>query len=129
MQKITTALELKEAIRLLEETQVSEGRILKEQFFIVLESIKPVNLIKSTFNEVVSSPNLINNIFSTTIGLAAGYLSNKTIVGSSGNLFKKLLGTLLQFGVTTLIIKNPEAIKSFGERLLERFLSKKADDS
>jgi hypothetical protein len=129
MQKITSALELKGAIRLLEETQVVEGRILKEQFFIVLESIKPVNLIKSTFNEVVSSPNLMNNVLGTSIGLAAGYLSNKTIVGSSGNPFKKLLGTLLQFGVTALIIKNPEAIKSFGQSLFQRFLGKKVADS
>ena len=113
MQNITTALELKESIRLLEVTQVAEGRICKEQFYVVLESIKPVNLIKNTFNEVVSSPNLMNSVLGTTIGLAAGYLSNKTVVGSSENLLQKLLGTLLQFGVTTLIIKNSESIKSF----------------
>ncbi len=101
----------------------------KDQFFVVLESIKPVNIIKSTFNEVVSSPNLMNNVLGASIGLAAGYLSNKTVVGSSGNVFKKFLGTILQFGVTTLIMKNPEAIKSLGESLLERFLTKKVDDS
>ena len=125
MQKITSAKELKDAIRFLEEKQADQGRVLKEQFFIVIESIKPVNIIKNTFKEVATSPKLISEILSTTIGLAAGYISNKTIVGSSGNLFRKLVGTVLQFGVTTLIIKNPEAVKSLGQTLLQRFLSKK----
>ncbi len=125
MQKITSAKELKDAIRFLEEKQADQGRVLKEQFFIVIESIKPVNIIKNTFKEVATSPKLISEILSTLIGLAAGYISNKTIVGSSGNLFRKLVGTVLQFGVTTLIIKNPEAVKSLGQTLLQRFLSKK----
>jgi type IV secretory pathway TrbL component len=129
MQKITSAKELKDAIRFLEEKQTEQGWDLKEQFFIVIESIKPVNIIKNTFNELASSPNLISNILSTSIGLTVGYISNKTIAGSSGNLFRKFLGTILQFGVTALIIKNPEAIKSFGNSLLHRFLSKKEADS
>jgi hypothetical protein len=129
MKKITSAKELKDAIRSLEEKQDAQGRILKEQFFIIIESIKPVNIIKRTFNEATLSPNLISNILSTAIGLTAGYISNKTIVGSSGNLFRKLLGTILQFGVTALIIKNPEAIKSFGHSILQRFLSRKEADS
>lgn len=129
MQNITSATELKDAIRSLEETQSVQGRLLKEQFFIVVESIKPVNIIKNTFNEVVSSPDLMSNILTTTIGLTAGYISKKSIVGASGNLFKKLLGTILQFGVTTLVLRNPEAIKSFGQGLIQRFLSKKEVDS
>lgn len=129
MQKIISSKELKDAIQSLEEKQADQGRLLKEQFFIVIESIKPVNIIKSTFNEVASSPYLMSNILRTTIGLTAGYISNKTIVGSSGNLLRKLLGTILQFGVTTLIIRNPEAIKSFVQSFLQRFLSKKEADS
>ena len=125
MQKITSVLELKDAIRSLEEKQADQGRVLKEQFFIVVESIRPVNIIKSTFKEVATSPKLMSEILSTTIGLAAGYVSNKTIVGSSGNLFRKLVGTVLQFGVTALILKNPEAVRSLGQTLLLRFLSKK----
>jgi hypothetical protein len=129
MQNIASAIELKDAIRSLEETQSVQGRALKEQFFIVVESIKPVNIIKSTFKEVASAPDLLSNILSTTVGLTAGYISNKTVVGASGNLFKKLLGTILQFGITSLIIRNPEAIKSFGQGLIQRFLSKEEVDS
>jgi hypothetical protein len=125
MQNITTSTELKEAIILLEEQQSVQGLALKGQFFTVVESIKPVNLIRSTFNQVTSSPDLLGGLLSTTVGLAAGYLSNKTLVGSSANLFKKLLGTVLQFGITTMIVKNPDAVKTLGQTILHRIFNKK----
>jgi hypothetical protein len=125
MKKITSTGELRDAIRLLEEKQSMGGRLLKEHFFIVLESVKPVNIIKNTFKEVASEPDLISNILSTTLGLTAGYISNKTVVGSSGNMLRKLLGTILQFGVTSLIIKNPETIKSVVQSVSELFHRRK----
>jgi hypothetical protein len=129
MQNITSSTELKNAIILMEEQQAVQGLVLKEQFFAIVESIKPVNLIRSTFNQVTSSPDLLGGLLSTTLGLAAGYISNKTLVGSSANLFKKLLGTVLQFGITTMIVKNPEAVKSLGQILLHRIFNKKVAGS
>jgi hypothetical protein len=125
MQNITSSTELKNAIILMEEQQAVQGLVLKEHFFAMVESIKPVNLIRSTFNQVTSSSDLLGGLLSTTLGLAAGYVSNKTLVGSSANLFKKLLGTVLQFGITTMIVKNPEAVKSLGQILLHRIFNKK----
>ena len=129
MQSISSAAELKEAIRLLQEQQAFQGLVLKEEFFNVMESIKPINIIKSTFSQVSSSHDLIGNILSTTVGLAAGYISNKTLVGSSANLLKRLFGTVFQFGITSLIARNPEAVKSLGHTLLHRMLNKKTADS
>jgi hypothetical protein len=129
MQNITTSTELKDAIKLLEDRYVIQGAVLKEQFFEVIESIKPVNIIRSTFNQVASSPDLLGGLLSTTVGLAAGYISNKTLVGSSASLFKKLLGTVLQFGITTMIVKNPEAVRTLGQTLLHRIFNKKETDS
>jgi hypothetical protein len=129
MQIITTSTELKDAIKLLEDRQSIQGAVLKEQFFEVIESIRPVNLIRSTFSQLRSSPDLLGGVLSTTVGLAAGYLSKKTLVGSSANLFKKLLGTVLQFGITTMIVKNPEAVKTLGQTLLHRIFNKKETDS
>jgi hypothetical protein len=129
MQNITTSTELHDAILHLEEQQVVRGLALKEQFFVVVESIKPVNILRSTISQVTSSPDLLSGMLSTTVGLAAGYLSNKTLVGSSANLFKKLLGTVLQFGITTMIVKNPDAVKSLGQILLHRIFTKKETGS
>jgi hypothetical protein len=129
MQSITSTAELKEAIRSLQEKQSFQGLVLKEEFFVVVESIKPINIIKSTFSQVASSHDLIGNLLSTTVGLAAGYISKKTLVGSSANLLKKLFGSVFQFGITTLIARNPEAVKSLGHSLLHRMLNKKTADS
>lgn len=125
MQNITTSTELRDAILLLEERQAVQGLVLKEQFFTVVESVKPINILRSTLSQVKSSPDLLSGMLSTTVGLAAGYLSKRTLVGSSANLFKKLLGTVLQFGITTMVVKNPEAVKSLGQILLHRIFKKK----
>lgn len=129
MQNITTSTELKDAILLLKEQQVVQGQVMKEHFFTVVESIKPINILRSTISQVKSSPDLMGGLLSTTVGLVAGYLSNKTLVGSSANVFKKLLGTVLQFGITTMIVKNPESVKALGRTILHRIFNKKEADS
>lgn len=125
MQNISTVAEIKDAIRQLKEKQVVQGQELKASFLFVVDSVRPINLIKSTFSDVTSSPDLMSNILSTTIGLTAGYLTNKTLLLSTGGALKKLLGTVLQFGVTSVFVRNPEAVKSLGQSFIQRFLSKK----
>jgi hypothetical protein len=125
MEKITSAAGLKNAILLLEADQVIQGQVLKEQFYFTYESFKPVNLIKSTLKDLASSPNLIDNILATAIGLATGFLSKKLFVGSSGNLFRKLLGSFLQAGVTNTVSQHPDNIKSFGQLIFQYFFRKR----
>ena len=125
MQKITTTAELKEAIRLLEIEQKAEGALLKEQFKITYESLKPVNLISNTIKDLVKSPNLKGDLLNTALSLGAGYLSKKAAVGNTSNPLKQLLGTLLQMGVTSLVSKNSGAIKSIGSELVSRLISPK----
>jgi hypothetical protein len=129
MQTITSKIELKNAIRLLEEEQTFKGYLLKEQFFLTYESLKPVNLFKSTMSEVTSSPYLIENIINTTIGLATGYVSKKIVVGASGNIFRQLMGSILQYGVTNLVSKHPEGIKTIGQFIFQNIFSKKGSAS
>ncbi|OFY84196.1 MAG: hypothetical protein A3F72_14300 [Bacteroidetes bacterium RIFCSPLOWO2_12_FULL_35_15] len=124
MRKITSTTELREAIFLLETKQANEARLLKEQFMITYESFKPVNLIKNSINELITSPQLKGNILNTTIGLAAGYLSKRVAVGSTHNPLKQLLGTFLQFGVTNIVSKNTDGIKSTVMSLISNFLNK-----
>ena len=87
MENITSKNSLKNAIQLLEVEQAIQGQLLKEQFYLTCESLKPVNLIKSTLKDIVLSPNLIDRILGNAIGLATGYLSKKIFIGTSGNIF------------------------------------------
>lgn len=128
MEKITTVAELKSAIQELENKQAQEWPLLKEQFRTTSESLKPLNLIKSAFKDVTASSGIKDTLLGATVGLTAGYLSKTLIVGASQNPFKKLLGDLLQLGVSTIVSKNPEAIKSLAEGLLN-FVGKKEENN
>jgi hypothetical protein len=121
MQSITTSDELKNAIQILEFDQQVREQQLKEHVYLAIESLKPVNLIKSTIHEVVSSPHLIDNVLGVAMGLTSGYISKKIVLGKSVNVIRKLFGTLLQFGITNVVAQNSESIKTFGQSIYQYF--------
>ena len=125
MEPITNSDELKNAIQILEFDQQIREQQLREQVYLTVESLKPVNLIKSTLHEVATSPYLVDNILGGSVGLASGYLSRKLVIGGSHNIIRKLIGTILQFGVTNVVAQNSNKIKSIGEFIYKHFLRKK----
>jgi hypothetical protein len=129
MQNITSIVGLRNAIQLLEIEQAARGQLLKEQFYLTYDSLKPVNLLKSTLKEISSSPYLIDNILGTAVGLVTGYLSKKILVGSKANNFRKLAGSILQFGVTNVVAQHPDVIKSIGQVLIRHIFRKKEMNS
>lgn len=125
METITTRDELKNAIQILEFDQQIRERQLKEQVYQTIESLKPVNLIKSTLHEVVSSPYLIDNILGVAMGLTSGYITKKIVLGKSVNVIRTLFSKLLQFGITNVVAQNSESIKTFGQSIYQYFQRKK----
>lgn len=125
MQSITSSEELRNAIQLLEVEQGIKGRQLKDQLYITYESLKPINLLRNTLKEISSSQYMIDNISGTAMGLAGGFLSKKIFVGKSGSAFRKLIGSILQFGITNLVSQNSEVIKSFSQSLFQYLFHKK----
>jgi len=125
MENLSSAERLKNTIQRLEVEQNVNGRLLREQLYLTYESYKPVNLLKSTLVDITSSPNLIDNIIGTAVGLATGYLSRIVVVGASGSLVKKLFGTFLQLGVTNSVAEHPDTIKSIGKYLYQHIFRKK----
>ena len=81
MNTLKSGLNLKAAILQLEAQQAVELRLLRQQLQLTYENIKPINLVKNTFKEVVASEELTDNIVNTSVGLAAGYVS-KTLFES-----------------------------------------------
>lgn len=124
IQKIDSATRLREAIVQLEIRQASEEKILKEEFHLACESVKPVNLIKNTLKQAVASVDLKENIVNTSLGLTAGYLSKKIFEGVSKSPLKKVLGSVLMFVITNLVVNNPGRIKSSGTNFLKIFRNK-----
>jgi hypothetical protein len=127
MENISSAAELKIAIKQLELEHAIQGQILKEEFFVTIESLTPVNLIKKALNDIATSPYLIDNIIGSAMGLLTGYLSKLVAVGNSNNFFRKLLGSVLQFGVTNIVAQHPEMFKSVGQFLMDQIFHKNAE--
>lgn len=124
MLKTNLQTNLRDAILLLENNREEEEKLLRLQFHITYESLKPISLIKSTFNEAVSSPELKDNIFNTSIGLTAGYLAKQVFLRISKSPVKKLIGSALMLSITKVVAKNPETIKVLGTELLKSIREK-----
>ena len=129
MENITTSAELKSEIQRLKYNQVENGQRLEEDFFVVIERLKPANLIKNAMGNIVATPNFVDNIVGGALGLVSGYLTKKLAIGSSGNIIKKLLGTILQFGVTSVVAQHPRTIAAVGQFLLKKILRKKEQNT
>ncbi len=113
MNDITSLSELRKSIVFLEAEQEVKGQMLRQQFQLTYEGLKPVNLLKTAVLEMSSKPHLTAKLLVTSTGVALGYLTRKIITGATGGIFRNIFGSILQFGVTSLIARHPGEIKSF----------------
>jgi hypothetical protein len=125
MQKITNTAQLKIAIQQLESQQAAEWPLLKNQFRTTYESFKLINIIKSTFKEGISSPDLITNSLKAAAGLAIGLVTKKLLIGKTINPFKKMLGIFVEMFVAKNVVENASGLKSIGSLLLKKIGNKK----
>ena len=127
MQTIDSETSLREAIVQLEGKWIDDGKQVKEQFFQTIESIKPINLIKSTFKDAVASPDLKDKILNTSVGLTAGFLTKLLFQGVVKSPINRLIGTAVMFGITNVVAKNPESVKSIGKGFFKMIRRKSGD--
>lgn len=129
MQKITTAAELDETIRLLEIKQKVEVQLFKEQVRATYESMKPINLVKSFLKNLTTSPEVGGSLVNSVMGIVGGYLSKKAVVGGTTSTFRQVLGSIIQMGVTNLISRNADGIKSTTTSVFQKIFGKKENTS
>jgi len=127
MQKVNSETDLRQAILELEGKRTAEGAMLREQFFQAVESIRPVNLIKSTFREVALSREIKDKLLTTGVSLAAGFLVRTAIGFLTKSPVKRLIGAALMYGITKVAATHPETVKSLGKGLIKIIKSKKRD--
>jgi hypothetical protein len=120
------ATRLKDAIEQLELRQAREWLSLKEQFLDTYESLKPLNVLKNTWKEVSTSPDIKENVLGTTLGLTVGHLARSLFVGASQQPLKKILGTLLQAGVSNVVASNSGLLKSLIGNTVSFFTKEKS---
>jgi len=124
MQKISSRAELKAAIQELEGKLDNEWPLLKKDFFNTYESLKPINILKTTLKEAIASPNLKTDVINGAIGLTTGILAKKVILGKTLNPLTKLLGIILEMAVANKVTKNADGVRSIGTFIMKKIFTR-----
>lgn len=124
MKKLNETDALNELIQLNQQQYDTDLRLLKEQFHIAYESIKPINFIKNLVHEVTALPEIKEDLASNILGLATGFISKKIMIDEKGSTFKKVIGTVLQFAVANVVSKHSVNIKAVGTALFNNFFKR-----
>jgi len=122
MKTNTASFALNKSISQLRLKQAEQLVLLRDQFHHTYESLKPINLLKHTFKEAASTPDIKDGLLNSAIGLTTGYLSKGIFIGTSANPVRKILGTLLQITVSTLVARNSDSIKATLKQVIDRVL-------
>ncbi len=101
--------ELDIAIELLERQRSQKFNELKLQLNATYESVKPINILNQTLVDFKESSAVKSNLFQSAISLAGGYVSKRLLLGKSHSTFKKIMGYLVQYGVTNFISKKVDS--------------------
>ena len=128
MQKITKAEALKKSISALERRQMEEGILLKDQFRVTFDSLKPVNVLRKMIGDIAAPSDLKENLIQTVTGLISGYVSRKMLVRSSKNPLLRLAGIFVQYEVTNFVSKNSDTIKALGLYYINKLANRTRND-
>ena len=120
--------ELRDNIKLLEERRIVQGQLLKEEFSQVVENLKPSNIIKNSLGGMASSPHVLRNIIIGVTGVTAAYFSRRKLKRSKNNPVRKLMTTVIQAGIASLIAVKGEVIKEKVYLIFKNIFSKKSTE-
>lgn len=124
--KTTSAVaQLEAEIEVQESLQAYQFQLMRQQFHLTADRLKPSKLLASTFKDVITPSETGTSIIDNTIGIATGFLTRKFLFGASANPVKKAIGTMVQFGISNLVYKNSMLIKAVGGFLFKKLLNKK----
>jgi hypothetical protein len=119
MNQISSTEELLAAIEAMEAENVLKASQLKAEFELTVEMLNPALAVTKTLRDVASSSNLLEEVLGTAFGIASGWLSRKLYVRGSSSPFRKLIGIIVQFGMTNLAANNFDVVKSFAGNLFQ----------
>lgn len=89
--------QLLQKINLLKEKQELELQLLKSQYELTRESLKPINLIKKILLEKVVATSLKGNLVNMGLGLTTNFLIKKMESNTNDSKIKKIICSALKF--------------------------------
>ena len=123
--KINNSQELEKMIAELEVKQKMQQQELLKQFHVALESLRPMNLIKSSLGKI-ASPHLVSSVLKTAGSIGIGLLTNKIGgIGLASSGIKTFMGGVVKQSVTSTLLENIDKIKAYGTAIMNNFLRSK----
>ncbi|MFN3755175.1 hypothetical protein [Flavobacterium sp.] len=117
--------ELNQLILVVQQQNENDLRLLKEQFQLTYDSFKPVNILKSVFRNITTTPDIKDNMLSSAIGLSSGIMGKKLITGNSSSPVRNAIGTAVQFAVTNVVSKYTLGVSAIASHLFKSLFNKK----
>jgi len=114
MENIRTEKELQAHIEKLKNKWQEEGAEIKKEFFVMYENFHPLSFLTKSVGELVSSGKGKgkSNLLNTTLGVTVGYLAKMFFVNASRNPVKKVVGTILMVGISNVVNRHPEILRT-----------------
>jgi hypothetical protein len=101
MKKIETVMELRNAIQQLEDKQAIEWPKLKAQFLGFVETLRPSNLMRTAFKQIISEPILKTTVGNVIFNLTTGFIVSRIFPGKAiGPLARLIAGTVVAMAST-----------------------------
>ena len=129
MKQQSKATELENAIAMLQDQRNQQLIALKEQFQDSYESLKPINLFKSTVRELTHDKDFTGNLASNLIGITTGFFTRKLLVGNKRSPLKDNIGALLQYIVSNQVTKHGSTIAAVALHLRDKLLPWRSSSS
>jgi hypothetical protein len=123
--EIKNSVDLKAAILELEDRKDREKKQLVKNLNDLTESLKPINLIKSTIQKVKEGPGVGPTLVKATMGVGVTMLSKKFLFGKSPGIFRKIIGSAIQMGLAGLVAKKTPTLNNSGKSLLSKIFRSK----
>jgi hypothetical protein len=127
MKEIKNLKELITSIQTIEFERDEHLIDVKEHFRVCYKKINLENILSESIKKVFFKPVVADNIINTALSFFGGYISKKIIVGKSTNIFKNILGSIVQYGFSALVYQKPEIITIIRKSIESFFTTKKND--
>lgn len=115
---------LDESIQVLEIKRDMELVQLKLELNGLLESLKPLNIIKNTIKKATNSSDLKEGVGKTALGVASSMLVKNVLFRNTHNPMKLIARGILETIAIGFAANSSDKIKLSGQKLLHSLLSK-----
>ncbi|WOK04187.1 hypothetical protein RT717_13995 [Imperialibacter roseus] len=124
--KIDSPERLRSAILQLQQDQLLEGGVLKKQFTLTFESLKPLNLIKGALGDIAQSMGISSFLAHNKSADAGDDEPASLTAQPPPSSVKTIVGSLVLLGISGAVAKNSLLLKSLGRGLAHLLRSRQA---